>query len=343
MTLALRYRPSVGNLADTIPHFHQGEYHIFYLRGSIGKVPWEHLVTTDFLHWQELTPALLPDGDPEGFDGCNMFTGCVVEHAGLWRIFYTGWNSTHPRYREFVCQATSTDGVTWTKHPELAFTADGLHYDLSRELDFRDPYVFWNEEEKLWWMLLCARRAADRGPVTGLAVSRDLLHWEQRAPVCGGYEGTPECPDIFCIDGTWYLLVSPCDGVTTYRSAPSLAGPWSAPPGMPIGHVRSLCGEENVRRPPPRAHWVAARSRSAKGRWSILLGRVPVHPARSVCRSAGRIGFSPRTGNTRCFCHCLARRENTSHAIRFARLIAHFFEAGSGRLSPGPFGRHLRG
>ena len=32
----IHFRPKEGVLADTIPFFRNGEYHIFYLRGSIG-------------------------------------------------------------------------------------------------------------------------------------------------------------------------------------------------------------------------------------------------------------------------------------------------------------------
>ena len=230
----IQFRPKRGNFADPIPFFHAGEYHVFYLRGAIGKVPWEHLVSKDLVNWQELPPALLSDGEENSMDGENMFTGSAVEHEGVQHIFYTGWNPRNPKNREFICHATSTDGVKWTKHPEDAFSADGVHYDHQRENDFRDAFVFWNEEQKQWWMLLCARAAGDKRPVTGVAVSKDLIKWEQREPLCDGYAGTPECPDLFRIGATWYLIVSPSEGVTTYRTAPSLNGPWSPAPGKPI-------------------------------------------------------------------------------------------------------------
>ncbi|MEO7318767.1 MAG: family 16 glycoside hydrolase, partial [Chthoniobacteraceae bacterium] len=230
----VQFRPAAGRLADTIPFFHRGEYHIFYLLADMGKVPWEHIVSRDLVQWRELPRALASDGPPASTDGENMFTGGVVERDGRWHIFYTGWNPRHPVNREHVCHATSTDGIAWTKHPEHTFTADGTHYDASRENDFRDPFVFWNEEEKQWWMLLCARAAGDKRPVTGVATSRDLVKWEQQQPLCDGYRGTPECPDIFRIGGTWYLIVSPSEGVTTYRTAPALRGPWSPAPGTPI-------------------------------------------------------------------------------------------------------------
>ena len=230
----VQFRPAAGRLADTIPFFHDGEYHIFYLLAEMGKVPWEHLVSRDLVHWRELPRALTSDGAPDSTDGENMFTGSVVERDGTWHIFYTGDNPRHPLHTEHICHATSRDGLAWTKHPEHTFTADGTHYDASRADDFRDPFVFWNEDDKQWWMLLCARAAGDRRPVTGVATSRDLVTWEQQPPLCDGYRATPECPDIFRIGATWYLIVSPSENVTTYRSAPALRGPWSPAPGTPI-------------------------------------------------------------------------------------------------------------
>ena len=147
---------------------------------SIGNVPWEHIVSTDLTHWKELSTALRPDGAPDGPDGMNMFTGSVTEQNGIFHIFYTGDNSRNPNGFEFICHATSPDLITWTKHPQLAFRADGVTYKNS---DFRDPDVFWNAAEQAFWMLVCARDAKTGQPVQGVARSTDLVSWEQVAPL----------------------------------------------------------------------------------------------------------------------------------------------------------------
>jgi len=194
----IHYRPEMGRLADTIPFFWQGQYHIFYLR-AIEKVPWEHIVSTNLIHWRELPTALAPDGKPDGPDGLHMFTGSVTEKDGAFHIFYTGWNPANREGREWVMHATSPDLITWTKHPEQGFRGDEIHY---QNLDFRDPYVFWNDGDKRYWMILCARDAKTGKPVQGVAVSNDLVKWEQVEPLTlepplG--DGTPECPDLFKI------------------------------------------------------------------------------------------------------------------------------------------------
>ena len=110
----VHYRPQFARLADTIPFFWRGEYHIFYLR-SVEHVPWEHIVSRDLIHWKELPTALVADGAPDGPDGFHMFTGSVIEHDGTFHIYYTGWNPNNPQGQEFMMHATSPDLIHWTK------------------------------------------------------------------------------------------------------------------------------------------------------------------------------------------------------------------------------------
>jgi sucrose-6-phosphate hydrolase SacC (GH32 family) len=200
----IHYRPRRGVFADPIPFFHEGQYHVFYLRGGIGRVPWEHIVSTDLVHWKELPPALVSDGEPNGPDGGQMFTGSVVEGEGRFHIFYTGDNGANRQGTEFIMHATSVDLVKWTKHPQDMIAPDGVIYKNARVRDFRDPYVFWNAGEKCYWMVFFANDAKTGRGVQGLAVSRDLKRWQFQRPLLG--VGGQECPDLFQIGDTWYLI-----------------------------------------------------------------------------------------------------------------------------------------
>lgn len=216
----IHYRPQVGILADTIPFYWKGEYHIFYLRANIGKVPWEHIVSTDLVHWKELPTALLPDGDVNGPDGEHMFTGCVIEKDGTFHIFYTGFNPRNPQGRELVMHATSPDLIQWTKHPDDVLAPDGIHYANPQQRDFRDPYVFWNDEAQEYWMVLCANSLKGGGP--GLAVSKDLKAWQQVSALKAPHQ---ECPDLFKIGDTWYLI-----GGDAYSFSKDLRSDFQKPP-----------------------------------------------------------------------------------------------------------------
>ena len=203
----IHYRPSIGQLGDTIPFFWKGEYHIFYLHGGVGKVPWRHIVSTDLVHWKDLPDALLVDGAPDSFDGGAMFTGCAMEKDGTFHIFYTGHNPRNPLGQESVMHATSPDLIRWTKHPADRVDPDGVFYKKERQRDFRDPFVCWMEPERQYWMVLCANALKGGGP--GLYVSKDLKSWTPEPALKAPMQ---ECPDLFKIDDTWYLI-----GGDTYR------------------------------------------------------------------------------------------------------------------------------
>lgn len=219
----LHFRPAAGVMADTIPFYWKGEYHIFYLRGGIGKVPWEHVVSRDLVRWRELPTALLSDGAPDSPDGGHMFTGSVIEKDGTFHIFYTGHNPQNPEGQEFTMHATSPDLITWTKHPEDKLGPDGVIYsNAPHNRNWRDSYVFRNDAEQQYWMLVIADGVREKKPVQGLLTSKDLAAWTYEQPLAGA-DGQ-ECPDLFRIGGTWYLL-----GGDHYLCAPHPRGPYTRP------------------------------------------------------------------------------------------------------------------
>ncbi|MHC4755303.1 MAG: GH32 C-terminal domain-containing protein [Planctomycetota bacterium] len=234
----IHFRPHGWALADTMPIFWKGEYHVFYLSAPMGHSRWEHIVSTDLVQWKELPTALIPDGAPDGPDGGNMFTGSVIEKDGTIYLFYQGQNSKNPNGTENIKLATSRDMVHCTKVADFLLTPDGIHYDKGirndkniLKRDFRDPYVFWNDEDQYYWMLITARRADNREPVAGVAKSKDLIAWEQYEPLLFDpplRRGVPECPDLFKIGETYYILFSPYPGkdTTFYRYSKKLRGPY---------------------------------------------------------------------------------------------------------------------
>jgi len=238
--MGILYRPADGVAGDFIPFWWEGDYHLFYLkdyRGAPGRgegVPWWHLVTRDFVHFDDWGEAL-PRG-PAGAQDQWVFTGSVLAAGERFHIFYTGHNPQRKQQggcMQAVLRADSDDLRAWTKRPEFFFPApaeEGYEPD-----DWRDPFVFWNDEAKEYWMLLAARRAA--GPprhrgLIALAASKDLHNWEVREPFWApDLYYTHECPDLFRIGEWWYLVYSTFSErcVTHYRMSRSLAGPWMAP------------------------------------------------------------------------------------------------------------------
>jgi beta-fructofuranosidase len=233
------YRPAGAWAADFIPFFRDGTFRLFYLhdwrdRHKHGEgTPWYQISTRDFAHFTEhgemLARGTLSDQD------LYVFTGSVIEGQGCFHIFYTGHNPylrQRGRPEQAVMHAVSDDLLTWKKIPEDTLFAPQATYEPH---DWRDPFVFWNEEAKEYWMLLAARLKTGpsrRRGCTALCVSKDLKKWEVRAPFwTPGLYFTHECPDLFRIGDWWYLVYSTFSErtVTHYRMSRSLIGPWLAP------------------------------------------------------------------------------------------------------------------
>ncbi len=164
-----------------------------------------------------------------------VFTGSVVEGEGQYHIFYTGHNP-HLAQRgvpmEAIMHAVSDDLMTWRKVPGEKLFAPPAIYEPD---DWRDPFVFWNEEAHEYWMLVAARLKSGpshRRGCTALCASKDLKHWEVREPFWApGLYSVHECPDLFRMGDWWYLVFSEGSELTAthYRMSRSLQGPWLAP------------------------------------------------------------------------------------------------------------------
>ena len=238
--MSIFYKPPDAVAADFIPFFWEGRCHLFYLkdyrdRDKHGEgTPWFHLVTDDFVAFEDWGEALPRGGD--GDQDLYVFTGSAIARANEFHIFYTGHNPHFARVgreNEAVMHAVSSDLRTWRKDPGFRLTAPAQEgYEPH---DWRDPFVFWNAEAGEYWMLLAARKgtgpARQRG-LTALMASPDLARWELREPFWApDLYYTHECPDLFRCGDWWYLVYSTFSErhITHYRMSRDLRGPWLAP------------------------------------------------------------------------------------------------------------------
>jgi beta-fructofuranosidase len=265
---------------DAIPFFHAGTYHIFSLTPPPGtgtyparlRTTWHHTASANLVDWEDIGPALLPGGPGEpDADGC--WTGAVIFGEGRYHAFYTGY-SIKAAYQQTICHATSADGVTWTKDANNPCLVPKT--DMYESLDWRDPYVFYNDEDGCYWMILSARRNA--GPVTrrGCVVlyrSPDLATWEHYGPI---YEpmhtNCPECPEMYRIGRTWYLSYSRFSefGGTIYRVSDNPFGGWRTPKHDRIGSRRFYAAKSMADDKGGRFYfgWTPDRAdRSDRGDW----------------------------------------------------------------------------
>ena len=229
----MHYCPANGTVGDTIPFYWNGEFHLFYMRRLPHRFTVhqtiEHIVSTDLVHWRELPTAVRPGGrDEKDYHLCG--TGSVIERDGTFYYFYYARNDRADPH-DNIGLATSSDLISWTKQPGSVVLRDEKWYAAP---DWRDPFVFWNEQEKCYWMLLTCLEKDGPGYLkgcVGLAVSDDLAQWRVRPPLWApGTYVVPECPEMFELSGKWFLLANWIHpGGTSYYTADAPGGPWKSP------------------------------------------------------------------------------------------------------------------
>lgn len=219
----LFYRPKLAVVGDVIPFYDNGVFKPFYLRNYRNKKDanhhdsWVMLSTTDHLHYEEHDTKI------------DAATGSVIFHEGVYHMFATIFKSRP--MKNIIIHAVSPDLNSWTIQGDTLMS-DNIIYEQTH---FRDPYVFWNEEEHCWWMLVAAR---SKGPTlrracVGLCKSDNLTSWHHCSPLYSPEDANCcfECPDFFRW-GNWYYLVfsSYSDRFQTlYRMSRSPNGPWITP------------------------------------------------------------------------------------------------------------------
>lgn len=222
--------PEGGYVGDVMPFVTEdGTLELYYLydtdRNGQGYHPIYKYTTADLCGYEDhgmvLDYGLMSDPDPA------LGTGSVLRDPdGLYHLFYTGHNDTGNggKGKECVMHATSADRETWVKDAEpLFFSPEGYSKD-----DFRDPEVFWVEEEQCYWLLISAHEDTLGGVVLKY-ISTDLRHWEFIGPIFAPMsQYMLECPDLFRIGDTWYLTYS-WDCVTYYAMSDSMGGPFVPP------------------------------------------------------------------------------------------------------------------
>lgn len=252
----MNYHPQGLMVWDSWYLHHEGRTHCFHLQqvrkgetppgvlerefalesGAIG-----HAVSDDLVSWETLSTALYP-GPRGSYDDYDLWTGCTVFHDGRFYLFYTARSSREKGSVERIALATSPDGLVWTRHPaNPLFSPDSRWYHDERNprihgrslwptVDCRDLCVVKDPRGKGFFGFFAARQPASEitsTAVIGLCRSDDLVHWEQMPPcfVPGRY-ACVEVPDVFCLNGTWYLICMTGNGFgqRNRTSEPNISG-----------------------------------------------------------------------------------------------------------------------
>lgn len=220
----LIYDPSVGEEGPWYVNDHtfvqdgDGVWHLF---GITHQEPADPLDERFFAHataeeltgpWVKQAPVM--HADP-GAGELHVWAPHVIEHDGLYWMFYAGGTADHSAYRMQL--ATSPDLYTWTRHPGNPLFVDGF--------DGRDPMVL--RVGDVWVMYYAANSAPDGGNhIVAYRTSTDLVTWGPREvafthPRVGTYGGPTESPFVVAHGGSHYLFVCGEDGycdTRVYRS-----------------------------------------------------------------------------------------------------------------------------
>jgi predicted GH43/DUF377 family glycosyl hydrolase len=151
-----------------------GVYHAYPEPGLEEGAAIIGLCTSDDLyHWQAGAPILYPQ-DGAAWESGGLYKPWLLEHEGIYYLFYNAKNLTDGRWIEQTGLATSRDLLHWQRHagnPILPVGPQGTFDDIFAS----DPCVFHHKD--LWWMYYYSLSSSDHHARDSAAYSSDLLTW----------------------------------------------------------------------------------------------------------------------------------------------------------------------
>jgi sucrose-6-phosphate hydrolase SacC (GH32 family) len=187
------YRPQYHAIAPEhwmnephAPLYYNGKYHLFYQHNPFGpfwhQIHWGHWVSDDMVHWEFVKDALSPENDNVAPDG--IWSGSAsYDENGVPVLFFTAGNDSN-KPNQSVGMATPVDIndpylEEWIKYPQsIVEQAKGIG-DFG---EFRDPFVWKDEKENKWYMLVGSGTDNNSGGTALFYVSTDMINWEYKGP-----------------------------------------------------------------------------------------------------------------------------------------------------------------
>ena len=219
------YNASVG---DTMPFFHNGIFHFFYLldrkhetcRWGAGGHEIAHVSSSDLIHWNHHRTAIAITWE------LSIGTGCCVFHNGLYYFFYIDHArriifKDSPYRGDNIFVATSANGIDFEKEPEPVIRMDLMKRDDLEQIpdpgwNDINPVVFPDETGSGFYMSVAGYRNYRSGDLRNWTEVHDL-----NLPKAG-------CPSYFTWNG-WYYLTGGGGYYMSRKPAGVGSGDWIYP------------------------------------------------------------------------------------------------------------------
>ncbi|WJY27272.1 glycoside hydrolase family 32 protein [Sporosarcina trichiuri] len=187
--------------------WYNGQYHLFYqwfpLGPAHGLKYWYHTVSDNLVTFENKGIALSPDTP---YDSHGVYSGSALQAGEDLMLFYTGNTRDEKWLRTpYQCMAKLDRQGVFTKWPRPVIT--GVPDGFTQEL--RDPKLW--KEDGMYYCVIGAQQTDQTGAAL-LYKSEDLHDWHFIGEVrteLGAFGYMWECPDLFSLQGTDFLVFSP--------------------------------------------------------------------------------------------------------------------------------------
>ena len=211
------YDPSVGEperwyINDhTFVRDREGMWHLIGITHAEPAAPFDELhfahATAPTLHgpWTKQPFALSTDHE---WGETHLWAPHVIEHDSTYWMYYCAGGAEKTEYR--IHLATSSDCVTWTRHPENPMVVDGF--------EARDPMVLWVDDR---WVLYYTATSEPAGGafIVAATESHDLVHWRGRHTVYRGRAHRHGCrADRVAVRGVGRWHATTCSSAPTGKA-----------------------------------------------------------------------------------------------------------------------------
>lgn len=193
------HTPTYGWMNDPNGMFYKdGVWNLYFQHNPYGStwenMTWGHSTSTDLVNWTYQGDVIEPDALGTIFSGSSVvdYKNTAGFGEGAIISYYTSAGQSQTQ-----SMAYSTDnGKTFTKYESNPVLTSNIP-------DFRDPNIFWHEATQRWILIISESQHMK------FFSSANLKDWQFESTFGedhGNHSGVWECPDLFEINGKWFLL-----------------------------------------------------------------------------------------------------------------------------------------